>query len=481
MFWNRPKPTPSTADPAAYWSLDQPLLWVSDKDPWRIRDACEGVQVFGAPGSGKTSGPGAALAKAFLSYGFGGVMLTAKPGERQLWEKYAAETSRSDTLRIFSPDEPWRFNFMDYEYQQGGADGALTENLVALFSTVMEIAARRSAASEQAYWKNTLNQLLRNAIDLVAMARGRVALPDLYEVIASAPKDAEEVESEKWQASSTCHQFFVEAERKVGDGPRVLDLKTTARFWLKEYPDLHEKTRSIIVSSFTAMADGFLRGTMRELFSTSTNLTPDDTQRGLVIVLDLPVKKYHEVGQLAQVLFKYMWQRATERRDLANPRPVFLWADESQFFITARDNEFLSTSREARAVTVYLTQNLPNYYAALGGERSKHDVDALLGCLQTKFFCCNSDHLTNTWAADLFSKAVQYRDNFGTNTGGAGGHSGSFGGSATVDYEVLQREFTMLKKGGPEHAHMVEAFIHQAGRAWKASGRPYHRVLFKQS
>ena len=84
-FWNRPKPTPPTSDSAAYWALDQPLLWVSDKDPWRIRDACEGVQVFGAPGSGKTSGPGAALAKAFLSYGFGGVVLTAKPGERQLW------------------------------------------------------------------------------------------------------------------------------------------------------------------------------------------------------------------------------------------------------------------------------------------------------------------------------------------------------------------------------------------------------------
>ena len=236
-FGNRPKQGPAAGDPTGYWALDKPLLQISAKDVWRIRDACEGVQVFGAPGSGKTSGPGAALAKAFLSYGFGGVVLTAKKGERQLWEKYAAATGRTGKLRIFSPEQPWRFNFMDYEYRRS-VDGGLTENLVALFSTVMEIAARRGSSHDQAYWKNTLKQLLRNAIDLVSMARNRVSLPELYEVITTAPLGPDQVASEAWQSSSTCCRCLVEAEQRIGAGARTFDLETTTHYWLQEYPNL---------------------------------------------------------------------------------------------------------------------------------------------------------------------------------------------------------------------------------------------------
>src|SRR5438552_2035229 len=86
-----------------YWNVEQPLLWFSPKDPWRIKDAFEGVQIFGATGSGKTSGSGAAVAKSFLSAGFGGLVLTAKPDERALWEGYCRETGREQSLIVFSP------------------------------------------------------------------------------------------------------------------------------------------------------------------------------------------------------------------------------------------------------------------------------------------------------------------------------------------------------------------------------------------
>ena len=89
-------------------------------DTWTIRDACEGVQIFGAIGSGKTSGSGAAIAKAFLNSGFGGLVLCAKPEERQLWQQYARETGREAHLFIFSPDHAWRFNFLDYELRREG-------------------------------------------------------------------------------------------------------------------------------------------------------------------------------------------------------------------------------------------------------------------------------------------------------------------------------------------------------------------------
>jgi hypothetical protein len=70
-----------------------------------IADATAGVSVFGATGSGKTSGAGKLLAHAYLKNGFGGLVLCAKPQERQQWEAWAREPGikRSADLIIVDP------------------------------------------------------------------------------------------------------------------------------------------------------------------------------------------------------------------------------------------------------------------------------------------------------------------------------------------------------------------------------------------
>src|ERR1019366_5209564 len=66
-------------------NLDTPLLSLSPKDRFTLRDACNGVHIFGGIGSGKTSGSGKALAAAYLRGGMGGLVLCAKPEEVDLW------------------------------------------------------------------------------------------------------------------------------------------------------------------------------------------------------------------------------------------------------------------------------------------------------------------------------------------------------------------------------------------------------------
>ena len=73
----------AAARPRDYvWEADAPLLQLSAGDAWRVKDAFEGTQILGSPGSGKTSGSGKAIAHAFLSAGFGGLVLCAKVDER---------------------------------------------------------------------------------------------------------------------------------------------------------------------------------------------------------------------------------------------------------------------------------------------------------------------------------------------------------------------------------------------------------------
>ena len=59
------------------YSLDEPLLWFQDH-PWTIREAVEGVAILGDMGSGKTTGSGRTIRKAFLNAGFGGLVMTKK-------------------------------------------------------------------------------------------------------------------------------------------------------------------------------------------------------------------------------------------------------------------------------------------------------------------------------------------------------------------------------------------------------------------
>jgi hypothetical protein len=102
------------------YSLDEPLLWFAKDCPWRIRDALEGTAILGDMGSGKTSGSGKTIARAFLKAGFGGLVLCQKTDECESWIHYATECGRRDQLLIVNPRQPWRFNFLDYTFRCGG-------------------------------------------------------------------------------------------------------------------------------------------------------------------------------------------------------------------------------------------------------------------------------------------------------------------------------------------------------------------------
>ena len=59
-------------------SPDNPVLLQLSSHPadgFRLADAFEGVVCFGSSGSGKTTGSGAAIARAYLAAGFGGLVL----------------------------------------------------------------------------------------------------------------------------------------------------------------------------------------------------------------------------------------------------------------------------------------------------------------------------------------------------------------------------------------------------------------------
>ncbi len=468
--------------------LDQVLLGFSEDDPFTIRDSFEGVQIFGGIGSGKTSGSGALFARSFLAAGFGGLVLTAKVDETDLWRRYAEETGRTDDLVIIGPDAANRFNFLDYEEHHPDADEGLTENIVRLFETVSSSIQNESSGVNlgDQFWKNEYRKLLRNAIELLRFGGRHITLDNIRNVIMSAPQSLDQETDPEWQDKSLCHELmsYVKNLADTGSfgGEEIHDSELTRAFWTEEFPIQHVKTRSTVISSFTGMCDMFQRGVMRRIFGMDTTVTPEASLEGKIIVLDLPQKRFHETGVAAQVLFKYCWQRAVERRKIeSDSRPVFLWMDESQLFVNKHDVSFQTTARSARVATVLLTQNLPNYYAALGGEKAaKSLVDSLLGNLSTKVFHNNTCAITNQYAAELFAKdwmsvpshGMSSTDNKTTFSQNSSEH---------LEYTVLPREFTNLATGGPKNDFIVEGIVHQGGRIFNCSGANALCSTFKQT
>ena len=474
-----PEPPPEEPEP---FNLDTP----SQTDCLTIRNVVQGTAIFGEIGSGKSSGSGFALAQAMLAQDFGFLILTAKPDERSTWERYAAQAGRSQDVVVFSPENKWRFNFLDYEMRRSGTGGGLTENVVNLFLAVMEIADRSRGSGGDAFWKDTLKQLLRSTIDLISLSGEPLSLMTIYQVILSAPNSLRDVRNNEWRKKSLCAQLIQKGneKRKDMDAMRERDFQITCRYFLSSFAGLNSKTKSIIQTSFSALADTFLRGVLGELFCTTTNIVPEVTYKnGAILIIDLPVKQYDQLGVLSQVLFKYIFQHALERRDTNKyPRIVGVWADEAQLFCAKYDREFTSTSRSSRVANVYLSQTISGYYASLGGgDLGKAESDSLLANFANRIFHANGCNITNNYAADLCGKSWQYRDSFSfsENSNGQGG-SQSTSKNESLEHEVLPSDFMRLRTGGTDNAKCVDAIICKSGGVWNANGKNWLKTTFKQ-
>ena len=273
-FWRRRSDSllPTTAE---QWPLHMPLFdWKKD-EPFTLEDACKGIQVWGMTGSGKSSGSGQRIAMSYLKNGFGGLVLCAKNSEAATWRDYCRRAGREQDLIVFSPSAPWRFNFLNSELQRPGAGAGLTENIQQLFMTIAEIASRGTGGGDsgdnEGYWRRSLQQMLRNIIDLLVIATRQVSVPDLYRIVISAPTSYEQAESEAWRKKSFCWDCLQKADAATKTGYQSHDFQLVADYFLLEYPGLSEKTRSIIVSTFTSMVDVLNRGVLRELFSAATH------------------------------------------------------------------------------------------------------------------------------------------------------------------------------------------------------------------
>lgn len=491
-------------------NLDQVLLRFSKSgDTWTIRDAVRGTQIFGGIGSGKSSGSGKTIAKVFLKNGFGGVVLCAKPGEKDNWVRFCEETGRLDDLLIFEEGSEFEFNPLQYELMREGRGAGEVFNLSNLFMEIYKIGNRLSggggSSDKDRYWDNALKRALNRMILLLKISGKELSIENMVAIMSSVPTEQmtyefAEYSEDEWNKlynTNYCIECIIDADQQVeplriayaqaveqetGEVETLQEQLSIAennynvvyRYFMTEFARADEKTRSIVSESFLGLAEPFTMGILRKYFAGGVNLFPEVSHEGKIIVLNFPVKEYLDAGIYAQGIYKYIWQQATERRHIKHDSlPCFIWVDEAQLFLSDYDQVFQTTARSSRACTVFISQNISNYYVAIGSANPKSKADSLLGNLGTKIFHANNDSVTNNWAAEVISKAFKHIESLsiGTNENISLGQQ--------YHWQVEPREFTTLKSGGGENDFRVEGIITIAGKTW-SNGKNYMKRSFNQ-
>lgn len=481
-------------------NLDDSLIKFKDNptDFWTLRDAVRGVQIFGAIGSGKSSGSGQLLALSYLKKGFGGIVLTGKVDEMDVWRQYADRVGRLDDIVEFSPKNIHQFNPLDYELNREGEGAGETANIVSLFILIAKMSNRLNGSSggdsKDPFWEMALQRLMTASIDLIKLSRRRLTIENICRLIRDAPlqknyyndfinlidseKEEDSKSLEKWtdESETICALYDAELSKMTFDRAEKRAYEVVKAYFLSEFSTLPDKTRGSIVEYFYAFASPLRAGTLAEYFAqgTSKEVLPERTFEGKIIVLNFPVKKYLQVGIYAQAIYKRMWQQAVERRDIEKyPNPVFMWIDEAQYFINEEDMLFQTTARSARACTVMLSQNISNYYATIGGSHPIQRVDSLLGNLSTKIFHANNDHVTNLWAAETIGKTFQEKDTLNVESEGSSI-------SKQLDYQVQPQSFTMLRTGSSINECQIDGVVTCTGKIW-SNGKNYLKTYFNQN
>lgn len=471
------------------WDLSTPLLQWADGAPWTIGDACQGTQIFGSTGSGKSTGSMAAICRALLRNGFGGMFLTVKPDDRQAITQLVRDAGRLNDLLVFSPDQALRYNFIAAEMESGTGATGLVENLTSLLMTVTELGDQSggNGGENERYFRLEANRLARNGLLALVLGHERITVPDLHRLITTAPQSPEQVQSQEWQRTSFCFQRLQAADRASKTDSQRADFDLALMYFLKEWPTFSSRTRSVVQSTLTTVTDLLSRGAARDLLSSpNPNVSPSMCYNGAILLVDFPVLVYRDIGQLIQVILKFCWQRAHSRRDVeANPRPTFIVTDESHLLTVDADQTFQTTARSTRTAVVNATQSISTMLDAFGAH-SEDKVHTLLGNLQTRICHQQTDIRTVQYMQELIGRSRQFvmngstsRDTdwlsplFGSSSGGA-----SAGFSEQYEFELQAGDLNSLAKGGPPH-WTTEAIVYQGGRRFP-NGRTWMPVSFPQ-
>jgi Type IV secretory system Conjugative DNA transfer/TraM recognition site of TraD and TraG len=454
-------------------TLDHVLFRWTREDAFTVRDLLQSIAVFGQTGSGKSSGSGLTFARAVAKLPkSGGLILASKPEDKQFWMDRFREQGRANDLLIFDESGKLKFNFLDFVRLEGGDAREIT----AFIMTTAEVLDEGSGHESEPFWRISQQRLIWNAVEAVRLAEGEVTYPRIKEFIETAAESPLVFSDPKLYAkwvSRYHNQTMEKASRAAKTAREEHDWKLVLFYWTSEYPSLDLKPRSSILAGVQNALHTMNTGIVRDLVSTTTNVSPLDMDRGKWVLIDLPIDRFGESGKIIMSGWKYSVQRHVLRRH-AKPgdSTIGIWCDEAQMYTSSFDPKYLAMCRSHYGYQIFLTQSYHSYVD--GGQASEHRAKALLSNFSLKVAHTIGDAET---AKYLCSLVGQYRETFISYSPKA---DDQIGGSLSEQYEDKLKVSELLTGLRAGQGGVVDGVIIKTGMPFKSTNENFLRVQFSQ-
>lgn len=465
--------------------LDDLIFRLTAGDPFNIRHLLNSVCVFGRTGSGKSSGFGRMAMYSLAAHPlFCGLVLAAKPEDKGEWQAAFKAAGREKDLVVVEPGGAHRLNVLDYIARSGGDAREIVRCLMNINETLR---TSDSSGGENAdFFQRETERQLYHAVVIVMAATGGASAPDLQRFVNGAARNPQQIADATWQAGFH-HQCIKKAMTNAKAGREKHDVELAIDYELGELPGMADRTRSSIEVGSLGLLHVICSGLASSLLSEGTTISPDDVLAGKTILVNVPPAEFGDTGACVNAAFKYVMQRRMLRRVFKpGERFVLIYADEAQQFVNSYDSTYLAQCRSHGGGMVYLTQSKHSYYAALHGQKGRHQVDALLSNFGLKVFNALGDIETAEWASNLCGKERKLYMGGSTSPDedvfdamfGSTRFSGSF--NEQLHPIIEAHEFLNgLATGGAANAFLVSAICVRSAEPF-SNGRNFIRTSFSQ-
>ena len=463
-----------------FWKPKDPLQtavlgWPNGED-FTLADLLRSVAVFGASGTGKSSGSALGLVRGILSTNAGGLVLCSKPEDRAWWLKRLAEARRLDDAILFAVDSPHRFNYLAYE----SAKGAGARDFTRFIMTAGEVLDDQGGGTQEAFWVSLNERILFQAVVAVLAAYGKADAPSIQRFISEAAYHPGQLSDPAWQAGY--HNKTLELANQRAKDPIVrYDLAQANSFWPGEFCSMDERPRSSGLLGVNNRLFQFNSGLVREMCSTTSTFSVEEMFQSRWIICDFPEPVFGNAGKVLMSGLKLLAERAVLRRVFEPGQPpCVIYADEAQHVVNSGDSTFVLEGRSHGGCLCFLSQGISNYRHAIG----ETATDMLIGQMAHKIFHV-VDPITAKYASELAGSAMQ--ETYGGSQVapddqdamvGVGRWSGSI--SQGVRPLIEPREFTMGRTGGAANKFLVDSWVVRLAMPFRHTGMTATRCVWSQ-
>lgn len=300
------------------------------------------------------------------------------PFTRQLLEFNANHLDRKIGMLILDVKGNYCYQVQKYAKQYGLEDDVVTISLGSdvfynplhkpnlkpqvLANRLKSILLLFSENNSESYWLDKAEEVLTEAIKLCKLYNDNyVTFSELHKLVTDPNYYKEKV--------GILRDLFVSSRLSYS---QIYELNSSLNFFQKEFENLDDRTKGILVSEITRITNPFVSDfdVMSTFCSPVDKLSfsgfQDVIRNGNIVVLDMNISEYNALSRIVAAYLKLDFQTEI-MANLSNScvRTTAFICDEYDKYVTKLDGDFFSMSREAKCINIVSTQSYSSLKSTL--------------------------------------------------------------------------------------------------------------------